>query len=102
MQATVHPVTNVYNYHENWITKSKESEKYLDIQKLFEIVMIRSSSKATCKTVGSIMAMHTKNNHFLEPELLNMEIILRFNLGPLHILDGLIEEIFNSVSCKLT
>ena len=55
--------------------------------------MIRSSSEAICETVGSIMGQHCGKNRYLTPENFSKELVLRFNLGPLHLLNGLIDEV---------
>ena len=31
-------------------------------------------------------------NRYLEPEYFSMEMVLRFNLGPIHLLDGFIDQ----------
>ena len=61
--------------------------------------MIRCSSEAICETVGSIMANHSSNRS-LKPENFSKEIVLRFNLGPLHLLDGLINEVLTLDTTK--
>ena len=53
----------------------------------------KTSSEAICETVGSIMGMHCGKNRFLKPENFSKEIVLRFNLGPMHLLDGLVGEV---------
>ena len=60
--------------------------------------MVRSTSEAICETTGSMMNQHSGKNQHLNPNNFNVEIFLRFNLGPLHKLDGLVAEIvaFNS------
>ena len=78
-------------YYEDWIKKSKESENHLEFQKLWELVMVRSSSEAICETVGSIMGQHCGKNRYITPENFSKELVLRFNLGPLHLLNGLID-----------
>ena len=81
---------DVHFYYEDWVKKSKESENNLEFQKLWELVMIRSSSEAT---VGSIIGQHCGKNRYLTPENFSKELVLRFNLGPLHLLNGLIDEV---------
>ena len=62
---------------------------------LLEIVMIRSCSEAACESCGSLMGQHWGKNRHLEPENFSKEIVLRVNLGPLHILaEGLVNEVF--------
>ena len=63
--------------------------------------MIRSSSEAICETVGSIMQQHCGKNRHLEPEYFNMEMVLRCNLGPMHLLGSLADEIHASDNSKI-
>ena len=46
------------------------------------------------------MKQHGGKNRHLEPEYFNMEMVLGFNLGPFHLLDGLIEDILSFDSKK--
>ena len=62
--------------------------------------MIRSSSEALCETVGSIMNQHSGKNRYLEPENFSKEIVLRFNLGPMHLLEGLVAEVLAMDTAK--
>ena len=59
--------------------------------------MIRGTSEAACETVGSIMNIHSGRNRHLKLEIFSKEIVLRYNLGPMHVLDDhdFIEEIYN-------
>ena len=59
--------------------------------------MIQSCSKAIFDTIKSIMNFNCTNTRSLIPENYSKEILLSFNLGPLHFLDGLIE----NTKCKL-
>ena len=68
-------------------------------QCLLEIVMIRLTSEAICKTIGSMMGRHG-NKKILQPKYFNMETVLRFNLGLLHFLDSLIEDIIDRALIK--
>ena len=76
-----------------WVQQT-DIEEYLDFQRLWEIVMIRLTSEAICKTIGSMMGSHG-NNKILQPKYINMEMVLRSNLGLLHFLDSLIEDILD-------
>ena len=87
------PLANVHTYYENWVKKLQSGE-FIEFRNLFEIIMIRSTSEAICETVGSMMG--TGKNRNLEPEYFSMEMVLRFNLGPLHLLDSLIDEILSN------
>jgi hypothetical protein len=65
----------------------------MEFQKLFENMMIRSTSKAQCESIGSIMNQLCGKNRHLEPEYFSMELV---NLGPLNDLKGLINEVLAS------
>ena len=82
----------------NWVQQT-DIEEYLDFQRLWEILMIRLTSEAICKTIGSMMGSHG-NNKILQPKYFNMETILHFNLGLLHFLDSLIEDILDRALIK--
>ena len=62
--------------------------------------MIRVTSEAICETAGSLMNQHCGKNRFLQPENFNIEMYLKFNLGPLHLLDNFVKEILASDSTK--
>ena len=96
------PLQDVHIYYENWVKKMKESNNnsYVSFQKLWELVMIRSSSEALCETVGSIMNQHSGKNRYLEPENFSKEIVLRFNLGPMHLLEDLVGEVLAMDTAK--
>ena len=55
--------------------------------------MICNTSEAICETAGSMMNQHGGKNCHLSPKYFSMELYLKFNLGPLHLLDSLIEEV---------
>ena len=46
------------------------------------------------------MNQHSGKNRFLTPENFSNEIVLRFNLGPMHLLEGLIGEVLALESPK--
>ena len=85
---------NVHLYYQNWVKIS--DGQYPEFQDLWEIVMIRSTSEAICETVGSMMNQHSGRNRHLDPTYFSMEMVLRFNLGPLHLLDTLIDDILTT------
>ena len=87
----LNPLANVHVYYENWVKKI--GTQYSDFQKLWEIVMIRSSSEAICETVGSIMNQHCGKNRHLEPKYFNIEMFLRVNLGPMHLMENFVTDI---------
>ena len=89
------PIQIIHVAYENWIKESKMKEKNSNFQELWENLMIRSTSEAVCETVGSIMNQHAGRNRHLQPLYFSMEIVLHYNLGPLHLLDNLVEETFN-------
>ena len=82
----------------NWVQQT-DIEECLDFQRLWEIVMIRLTSEAICETFGSMMGSHG-NNKILQPKYFNIEMVLRFNLGLLHFLDSLIEDILDRALIK--
>ena len=61
-------------------------------------LMIRVTSEAICETVESMMNQHCGTNRFLQAENFNIEMNLKFNLGPLHLLDNFVKEILASDS----
>ena len=85
---------NVHLFYQNCVKIS--DGQYPEFQDLWEIVMIRSTSEAICETVGSMMNQHSGRNRHLDPTYFSMEMVLRFNLGPLHLLDTLIDDILTT------
>ena len=85
------PLKNVHKYYEDWAMKG--NERNLPFQKLWENLMVRSTSEAICETIGSIMVQHGAKNRNLQPKNFNTEMYLRFNLPPLHHSDGLVNEV---------
>ena len=61
---------------------------------LFQNIQIRTSSEAIAETVGSIMNNHTGKGRYLNPHNFNKEIFLEFNLGPQHLLEDLVDEVY--------
>ena len=59
----------------------------------FSVLMIRVTSEAISETAGSMMNQHCGKNRFLQPENFNIEMYLKLNLGPLHLLDNFVKEI---------
>ena len=60
---------------------------------------VKAQITANCKTAGSIN-QHFGKNRLLQPENFNIEIYLKFNLGPLHLLDNFVKEILAFDSTK--
>ena len=61
-------LTNVHIYYEEWAKTLMESKNHLEFQRLWELVMIRSSSEAMCETVGSIMGQHCAKSCYVDPD----------------------------------
>ena len=91
------PLAHVHVYYENWV--SKVGQDFMDFQRLWETVMICLTSEAICKTVGSMMSQHGQNGS-LKAENFSMEMMLQFNLGPMHLMESLISYIFASENKK--
>ena len=91
-------IKNIHIYYQNWAKLS--SGNYSEFKNLWELVMIRSTSEAICEMVGSIMNQHAGKNCHLEPEYFSMELVLRFSLGPIHLLDDFVDEILSSDTGK--
>ena len=89
------PIQNVHLAYPAWVKET--SGEFAQFQTLFENCMIRGTSEAACETVGSIMNIHSGRNRHLKPENFSKEIVLRYNLGPMHVLDDhdFIEDIYN-------
>ena len=79
-----------------WIQKLMKSDKYDDYAmfiEFFEFIEIRSMSEAMAETVGSVINIHNGTRRQLQSVNFSIEICLRFNLGPLHTLTGLIKDV---------
>ena len=79
-----------------WISKLTKEDKHDDYSlfvEFFELVEIRSMSEAMAEMVGSIMNINNGTGRQLQPVNFSTEICLRFNLGPLHTLTGLIQDV---------
>ena len=84
-----------------WISKVKREgsyDEYAVFIEFFELVQIRSMSEAMAETVGSIMNINIGSGRQLQPVNFSTEICLRFNLGPLHTLSGLIRDVIKEHS----
>ena len=57
--------------------------------------MICSFSEAVCETVGSVMNQHSGRNQHLQPLYFSIELVLRWNLRPMHYLNTFVEEVYN-------
>ena len=89
------PLKNVHIFYRNWVKVA--SGHYSEFQDLWEIVMIRSVSEAICETIGSMMNQHGGKNRHLDPTYFSMEMVLRVNLGPLHQMGLLVNEILDEL-----
>ena len=89
------PIKNVHLTYQSWVKEN--NGKFCQFQELYELCMIRSTSEAACETVGSIMKLHAGSSRHLEPVYFSKEIVLRYNLGPIHTLlkKGFADEVFN-------
>ena len=63
--------------------------------------MIKEISEAICESIGSMMDTHSTRNCNLGPENFSNEMVLRVNLGPLHLMGNLIGEILALDNAKL-
>ena len=63
--------------------------------------MIREISEAIYESIESMMDTHSTRNCDLGPENFSNDIILRVNLGALHLMGNLIDEILASDIAKL-
>ena len=87
------PMSKVWT---SWILKIIDEEKYDDYEmfiEFFECIEIRSMSEAMCETVGSMMNINQGTGRQLQPVNFSTEVCLKFNLGPLHTLTGLIRDV---------
>ena len=92
------PINKIWHH---WILKLLKEGKFDDYAmfiEFFECIQIRSMSKAIAETVGSIMNINCGTGRYLQPVNFSTEICLRFNLGPLHTLTGLIRDVIEQHS----
>ena len=87
------PIEIVHTAYESWCIETKGN--HTEFKELWENCMIRSFSEAVCETVGSVMNQHSGKNRHLQPHYFSIEMYLRWNLGPLHFLKKLIEDVYN-------
>ena len=92
--ASENPLSTIHVVYENWVKQCKGD--HADFCHLFEMCMIRIMSEAMAETIGSMMSAHCGKGRYLNPHYFSMELVLRFNLGPLHLLEGLVKEILES------
>ena len=52
-------------------------------------------AEAVCETVGSVMNQHSGRNRHLQPLYFSIELVLRWNLRPMHYLNNFVEEVYN-------
>ena len=77
----------------NTLTRSAKLDDYGLFIEFFQCIQVRSMSEAMAETVGSLMNINSGTGRQLQPVNFSVEIYLRFNLGPLHTLGGLVKEV---------
>ena len=86
--------------YKRWYNKTILCEDPLECNvlftKLFQNIQIRSTSEAVAEMVGSIMKNHVGKNRHLRPDNFSKEVVLAVNLGPQHLLEGLVEEVYQA------
>ena len=89
------PINIVYK---EWIKSLSNDTRrdYSQFIQLFENIQIRGMSEAICETAGSVMVNHASRGRNLLPKYFSVELRLRFNLGPLHKLDPLCNQILDA------
>jgi hypothetical protein len=84
--------------YRDWYRKNVMCKDALDsnilFSKLFQNLQIRSTSEAIAETAGSVMNQHCGKNRHLKPSNFDRELFLEFNLGPQHMLEGLVEDVY--------
>ena len=88
-----------HDIYKDWFEKvAKEEGNYAscvrDFIKFFECVQVRSVSEAICETVGSVMSNKTGRGRVLDPINFDKEVFLEMNLGPIHLLEPLVDEVY--------
>ena len=90
--------------YKNWFRMYVQQEDAIEsnvlFSKLFQNIQIRSSSEAMAETVGSVMSNHAGRNRHLQSHNFSKEIVLRFNLGPHHLLEGLVVKVYRIFKTK--
>jgi len=71
-----------------------KSESHTEFSRLLQNLQIRTSSEAMAETVGSILGNHVGKGRYLDESQLSKEVVLEFNLGPLHLLHDLALKIY--------
>ena len=96
-QAQERQRSGVVCIEDNWVifVKRCHSVEKCEFRRLFEYCMIDVMSEALAETVGSVMTHHlgSGSRNTLLPVNLNCEIFIRFNLGPLHLVDNLVKTV---------
>ena len=89
------PINKLY---QKWYLSLRKEQRvqYKPFTDIFECFNVRVMSEAICETVGSMMKSHLAGGRNLQPQNFSKELFLRFNLGPLHLLDPLCNDIINS------
>ena len=55
----------------------------------------KALSEAVCETVGSVMNQHLGRNRHLQLLYFSIELVLRWNLGPLQYHNNFVKEVYN-------
>jgi hypothetical protein len=88
----------MHEIYELWYAKniknSEPDESICVFADFFECLQVRSSSKAFCETVGSVMNNHSGKGRYLRPVNFNKEIFLEVNLGPTYLAEKLVREVY--------
>ena len=87
-------------WHNKYIQIEEPLESTVVFSQLFECVQVRSTSEAFCETVGSVMSNHCGKNRYLRPVNFNKEVYLDVNLGPLHMCENLVQEMYQRMGKK--
>lgn len=93
------PIQIIHLAYKSWFNETKG--KFCQFKKIWQNAMIRGTSEASCESIGSIMGIHVGRNRHLNPDNFSKEIVLRYNLGPMHLLDNpsskvnFIQEVYN-------
>ena len=76
-----------------WLRRVGKMDDYSVFIEFFQCIQVRSMSEAMAETVGSLMNINSGTGRQLQPVNFSVEIYLRFNLGHLHALGGLVKDV---------
>lgn len=89
----LHTVYEIW-YKEKVILGGEDKDLLKSFIKFFESLQVRSLSEAIYETVGFIMTMKVGRGRVLTPRNFSIECYLEMNLGPIHLLDDLVSEVY--------